>query len=173
LKAGGAVTDRVAPRNALRAALEFHTGPYISGGMAKKKEPPPAKKPRRPRKMQDKSTRAFIEEISAALMKMRKSSGLTQAQLGMMTRSSQASVHRTETAVAGLRAPDFDRLRRCAKAMGWQMKVVFTEPEPGAKSVVVDKPAPNRKKIVGPVVPQSFQKVKPFSLEDLEPPGAW
>ena len=139
--------------------------------MAKKKEPGP--KPRRPRRMQDKATRAFIEEISAALMKMRKSAGLTQAQLAMMTRSSQASVHRTETAVAGLRAPDFDRLRRCAKAMGWQLKVVFTEPEPGAKSVQVDKPSPDRKKIIGPVVPQTFQKVKPFSLEDLEPPGAW
>jgi hypothetical protein len=139
--------------------------------MAKKKEP--LGKPRRPRKMQDKSTRAFVVEISAALMKMRKSAGLTQAQLGLMTGNSQALVHRTETAVAGLRAPEFDRLRRLSKAAGWQLKIVFTEPEPGAKQVQVDKPSPNRKKIIGPVVPQSFQKQKPFSLEDLEPPGAW
>jgi transcriptional regulator with XRE-family HTH domain len=137
------------------------------GAMAKKK------KPREPRRMQDKSTRAFVVEISAALMKMRKSAGLTQAQIALMTGSSQASVHRTETAVKGLRVPEFDRLRRMAKAAGWQLKVVFTEPGPGAKHVQVDKPAPNRKKIIGPVVPSSFQKQKPFSLEDLEPPGAW
>jgi transcriptional regulator with XRE-family HTH domain len=137
--------------------------------MAKK----PPKTQRRPRRMQDKPTRAFVVEISAALMKMRKGAGLTQAQLALMTGSSQASVHRTETAVAGLRVPDFDRLRRLAKAAGWQMKVVFAEPEPGAKSVQVDKPAPNRKKITGPVVPQHVQKQRPFSLEDLEPPGAW
>src|SRR5450432_4009928 len=134
--------------------------------MAKKKDPPqkePPRKQRRPRRMQDKATRAFVVEISAALMKMRKSAGLTQAQLALMTGSSQASVHRTETAVAGLRVPEFDRLRRLAKEAGWQMKIVFTEPEPGAKHVQVDKPAPNRKKIIGPVVPTSFQNVKPFS----------
>ena len=138
--------------------------------MAKKKKVPEL--PQRPRRKLDKSERQFVAEIAAAITKMRKASGLTLAQLALMTGSSASIVHRTEHGVAGLRVPDFNRLRSWSKAMGWHMKIVFVEPDPGEKWVQVDKPSPSRKKIVGPEIPPRFQKLKRFSLEDLEPPGA-
>ncbi|HEX4385582.1 MAG TPA: helix-turn-helix transcriptional regulator [Myxococcales bacterium] len=144
--------------------------------MAKKKEPPSKKerprKPRRPRTF-DKEKRKFVEEISAALLKMRKVSGLTQGQVALLTGRSQALVHRGERAVKGLMVPDFDRVRKLAAVMGWHTKIVFTEPAPGVKAVQVDRPAPTRKKIIGPVVPAVVQKQLPWDEVEHEPPGAW
>ena len=141
--------------------------------MAKKKKTPPPQLMVRPRRKLDKSERQFVAEISAALLKMRKSSGLTLEQVAKMTGSSAPIVNRTERNVPGLRPPDFNRLRTWSKAMGWQLKIVFIEPDANEKWVQVDKPSPTRKKIVGPVIPPRVQP--PRSPDDLEyePPGAW
>ncbi|HEX4385580.1 MAG TPA: helix-turn-helix transcriptional regulator [Myxococcales bacterium] len=138
--------------------------------MAKKKAP---ELPNRPRRKLDKGERELIKEIAAAILKMRKSSGLTLEQLAKMGGSSASIVNRTERGVAGLRTPDFNRLRQWSKAMGWHMKIVFVEPAPGEKWVQVDKPAPGRKKIVGPVIPPRPQKPAGPDDEFYEPPGAW
>jgi transcriptional regulator with XRE-family HTH domain len=138
--------------------------------MAKKKV---VQLPQRPPRKLDKSERQFVAEIAAAILKMRKSSGLTLEQLAKMTGSSAPIVNRTERGVPGLRPPDFNRLRTWSKAMGWHMKIVFMEPAPGEKWVQVDKPSPTRKKIVGPVIPPRVQKPRSPDELEYEPPGAW
>jgi transcriptional regulator with XRE-family HTH domain len=104
--------------------------------MAKKKV---VELPQRPRRKLDKAERQFVAEVAAAMSKMLKSSGLTAKQLAKMTGSTTSLVDRAERGVATVPTPDLDRLRRWSKAMGWQMKLVFIEPEAGQKWLQFDK----------------------------------
>jgi transcriptional regulator with XRE-family HTH domain len=127
------------------------------------------KKSQRPAKV-DPMQRRFVREVGAALLKMRKSAGLTEDQVAQLVGSSQSIIWRQERAVPGLRTPDFDRLRRLGAAMGWHMKVVFTEPAKGAPFVEVQPPSAKRKRIVPP---PPRVRVQPESDLFYEPPGAW
>jgi transcriptional regulator with XRE-family HTH domain len=108
--------------------------------MAKQKKP--VELPQRPRRKLDKAERQFVAEVAAALVKMRKTSGLSQKELARMTGSTAPHVERAERGVPSLPTPDFDRLRRWSKAMGWQMTIVFMEPAPGEKWIQFARSSP-------------------------------
>jgi hypothetical protein len=84
--------------------------------------------------------------------------------------SSQPIVGRLENAVSGLRTPQLERLSRLASAMGWHLKLVFTEPAKGATLVEVHPPSPKRKRIVPP---PPRVRIQPETDLFYEPPGAW
>jgi transcriptional regulator with XRE-family HTH domain len=113
--------------------------------------------------------RKFVGEVAAAVRNMRASAGLTQEQLARLVGTSQPTIGRLENAIVA-RTPQWDTLRRIATALGWHLQLVFTEPQRGLGFVQVDKPSPKRRRIVPP--PPRLRPQKPFSLDDLEPPGA-
>src|SRR5476651_992864 len=138
--------------------------PATMASSAKKK----IKAARNARKL-DPVQRKFVTQVGAAVLKMRTSAGLTQEQVAQLVGSSQPIIGRLENAVPGLRTPEFDRLLRLAAAMGWHMKVVFTEPEKGAPFVEVHPASPRRKRIVPP--PRRKRSEEHTELF-YEPPGA-
>jgi transcriptional regulator with XRE-family HTH domain len=113
--------------------------------------------------------RRFVSEVAAAVRNMRTSAGLTQEQLAQLVGTSQPTIGRLENGIVA-RTPQWDTLRRIATALGWHLKLVFTEPARSSSFVQVDAPSPKRRRIVPP--PPRERPQRPFSLDDLEPPGA-
>jgi transcriptional regulator with XRE-family HTH domain len=116
-----------------------------------------------------KEERRFIREVAKAIAQMRGFNGLLQGDVAILAGDSQAGISRIERGIER-RAPNWAQLRRISTALGWHMKVVFSDA--GGPLVEVEKPSPKRRKVKAPPRPQPpRQPYKELTLADLEPWG--
>jgi transcriptional regulator with XRE-family HTH domain len=116
-----------------------------------------------------KEERRFIREVAKAIAQMRAFNGLLQGDVAILAGDSQAGISRIERGIER-RAPNWAQLRRISSALGWHMKVVFSDA--AGPLVEVEKPSPRRRKIKAPPRPQPpRQPYKELTLADLEPWG--